>query len=451
LAQVTFSWIANITQMAARINEFWVGQCLEVVGYGFATVTCIAHGRFGCCGYVRYCGKIGVTYYDGTKYHCDREQLRVVSEECQQDEEELNHPLRHHVHAHAHEPFTVVALAVNGQVYRFSHVKAVLTLLELKQRISKQVNETLALSGRGGKFACCAKKLMLFEGEQVLHGDQQTLMQLGLCGPEVCLTFVQCDLDRCGRNLLLRDLLVAISRGRLHEAQALVNDVIDTNGTAHLAHLLKVAYLGRQIAITYFLLENCPAEVLFQALSMTTRPGYRPYHTIFRWINRETLFQHMAMTYSQHFLEIIYRRLSGRWMSKLQLAEARFRGELSAEADWVRRRVGDEHLSVWARGRSTNPEYVLRQLRESSCPSGISNASCELQDALEDDFVIGAKEVRSAKRWNGRFLCGTKTRSKRMGPSCTAQLFPCHRPRQRQKFTKAQITIERHRKLWHSE
>jgi len=432
------------------MHEFRVGQDVEVINYGSATVTCIAHHRFGCCGYVRYRGKVGVTYSDGTKYHCDRDQLRLVGEGSQYVAGEINNSWNPNVYANAHESFTVVALSVNGQSHCISRVKAALTLLELKQRIARKVNETLLTSGRSAKLACCASRLKLFVAEKLLLGDEQTLLQFGIHGPEASITFVQCVSDRCARNLLLRDLLVSIGRGRMHEAQALVNDVIDANGKAHLAHTLKDAYLGGQYEVAGFLLENCPAEVLFQALSMTTRPGYRPYHTIFRWINRESIFQHMTMTHQGHFLEIIDRRLSGRWMSKMQQVEAHFWGELVAEADWVRRRVGDEHLIVWARGRSTNPEHILRQLEESRLPRGISSASSTILDAVEDDFVLGAKEARFAKSRSGIFFHGKKTQSRRR-QSCAAQDLTTHRPRHRERLEEYQIRKERWRKCWRYE
>merc|ERR1712241_729798 len=103
-------------------------------------VTCIAHYRFGCCGYVRYRGKVGVTYPDGTKYHCERNLLHPLVEQA---EDEHGSCMGSHVLEHGHEPFSLVARSVSGQEYCIPNVTAMLTLSELKQRIAKQVNGAL--------------------------------------------------------------------------------------------------------------------------------------------------------------------------------------------------------------------------------------------------------------------------------------------------------------------
>lgn len=218
-----------------------------------------------------------------------------------------------------------------------------------------------------------------------------------------------------------------------------------------MAHALKSAYLGRQTEITSFLLEQCPSEVLFQFLSMTTRPGYRPYHTIFRWINRESMLQHMAMTHRDDFLDIIYRRLSGRWMSKLHLAERRFKEELQDEADLVRRRAGEGCLASWAgSGRSTNPKYILRQVREPSTSSANLTVVCARQDSFENDFVIRAKEIRPNKpRHTARSFVRTKNGFRAAtATSCTAGLPSSLRPRKSKKLGRVQVAIDRRRKYW---
>merc|ERR1712113_455813 len=118
------------------------------------------------------------------------------------------------------------------------------------------------------------------------------------------------------------------------------------------------------------------------------------------------------MTNEHNFLETIYRKLSGRWMSKLQLVELRFRAELAAEADWVCYRAGVGCLKSWAHGRSTNPEYILQQLRDPSASSTNRVATCAEQRAFEDDFMIGAREIPNEKRRSGRSFIRSKDGSK---------------------------------------
>lgn len=385
-----------------------------------------------------------MTYFDGTKYHCERDLLQPLVGQGQYAEDECGSCLSSHVFEHGHEPFSLVARSLSGQEYCLPNVTAMLTLWELKQRIAKQVNGALPTVGWTGVSACIAGKLQLAVGERTLQGDKQFLEELGITGSGVVVSFVKRAVDKRAKNLLVRDLLVAISTYRVHEARSLVNDLVDANGTAHLVHTLKAAYLGGQTEITSFLLEQCPSEVLFQFLSMTTRPGYRPYHTIFRWINRESILQHMVMTNEHTFLETIYRKLSGRWMSKLQLVELRFRSELAAEADLVCYRAGVGCLESWANGRSTNPEYILQKLRVPS----VSSTNC-VANSFEDDFMIGARDTPNTKRRSGRSFIQNKIASKTAIAKCSiarSRLPSPLRPPKFKKLGRVQVAMDRRRK-----
>lgn len=371
------------------MEDFRLGQQVEVNVFGLATVTCIA-SKFGCCGYVRYRSRIGVTYPDGTKYHCEKEQLRLV-----------NRQSRHIAAAsNGDDLFTITAVSMNGQERHIPNVSAMSPLLGLKRQIAKQVNQVVPgtseqviteQSGRdidwsagGEKYLgadmkqadhttkrttrtkCIAANLKLTVGENVLEGDEKTMAQLGITGPGVVISFFErASLDKCSQHLLMRDLLVAIHASRTSEAQALVADIFAAYGKSHLAHALKAAYLAGQMEYAQFFFEHCPAEVVFQALSMTTRPGYRPCEgcECYRLVKRETIFQHMAMTQQDSFLKTIHRRLEGRWISKLLEVEASFRDKLRGSVDELLQQGWNAETLVegWAE-KSTNAEYLVSTL-----------------------------------------------------------------------------------------
>jgi hypothetical protein len=259
-------------------ERFKMGQQVKVtstatmgssVSYGMAVVTC--HGGYKCCcGYKRTNRGIGVTYDDGSKYHCRADQLLISDvpvDECGSDicatknssSLEPRAPDGSHVNLSS-ERFTLIARTMHGKEHLIPNVSVEMTARELKRRIFL----CIGIPSRTTQILC---------GEQILHG-RRMIGEQGVTGPEAEVTILRRPMDIKAWNLLLRDLLVAIASNDIMEARHLVEAYIECKGEFRLAHLLQSAYFRINTDIAWFLLENAPAKVLFQALAMN---GSRTY------------------------------------------------------------------------------------------------------------------------------------------------------------------------------
>merc|ERR1719265_851092 len=118
--------------------------------------------------------------------------------------------------------------------------------------------------------------LQILHAEHRLINDKKPLFEQGVMGPTAHVSFVRCSTGVCFWNLLLRDLLVAISAGETSEARYVISTFIDCKGGFRLAHALKSAYVSKNNEVARFILENAPPEVLFQALVMKCWRTYSP-------------------------------------------------------------------------------------------------------------------------------------------------------------------------------
>jgi hypothetical protein len=118
--------------------------------------------------------------------------------------------------------------------------------------------------------------LQILHAEHRLINDKKPLFEQGVLGPTAHVSFVRCSTNAYFWNLLLRDLLVAISAGETSEARYLISTFIDCKGGFRLAHAFKSAYVSKNKDVARFILENAPPVVLFQALVMKCWRTYSP-------------------------------------------------------------------------------------------------------------------------------------------------------------------------------
>jgi len=98
--------------------------------------------------------------------------------------------------------------------------------------------------------------------------------EMGVTGPDVHVTVLKHTMDIKAWNLLLRDLLVAITSNAVVQARHLIDSYVECNGEFRLAHALQTAYFTTNTDVAWFLFENAPSEVLFRALATN---GSRTY------------------------------------------------------------------------------------------------------------------------------------------------------------------------------
>jgi len=311
------------------LDKFKMGQRVEVMptnpmetwprplSYGMAVVTC--HGGYKCCcGYKRINQGIGVTYDDGSKYHCSLDQLRIPDvpiDECDSNSpsnENSSSPVtRAPDTSHmtlSSEKFTLVARTIDGKEHLIPNVSVEMTIQELKRCIFS----CTGIPSRAAQIVC---------GEHVLHG-RRMIGEQGVTGPDAHVTIARRAIDIKAWNLLLRDLLVAITDNDIAEARHLVNSYVECKGEFRLAHALQSAYFRDNTDVAWFLFENAPAEVLFQALAMN---GSRPYNE-----NRchgrmcvggapsTSLIGFMYVMGDSEALQLVGQRLGAKWYQRLR-------------------------------------------------------------------------------------------------------------------------------------
>jgi len=155
------------------------------------------------------------------------------------------------------------ATSLDGKEYSIPNVFAETTLREVKQSLARLIGAP-------------SRVLQILHDEHSLINDKKPLFEQGVMGPTAHVSFLRCSTDVCFWNLLLRDLLVAISAGETSEARYLISTFIDCKGGFRLAHALKSAYVSKNKDVARFILENAPPEVLFQALVMKCWRTYSP-------------------------------------------------------------------------------------------------------------------------------------------------------------------------------
>jgi len=287
--------VVDLLRNRVAVAEFKVGQRVEVVSHGLATVTC--QGGYKCCVGYKRCNKgIGVTYDDGTKYHCDHQQLRHHEPDdlpCR-SEQNFGCPLVQLSSA----KFTLVATSLDGTENPIPNVSADMTVRDLKQSIARTVGIP-------------SRTVQIVSGEQVLLDEKKTLGSLDITGPGAHVSLFERTMDPNAWNLLLKDLLVAISSGEVVEARYLLGAFVECKGEFRLAHALSYAYFGGSADISWFLLENAPAEVLFQALVMNGARSYR-FHV------SKPLLWFMYIHEDFDSLSLIGQRLGSKWLGCLR-------------------------------------------------------------------------------------------------------------------------------------
>lgn len=251
-------------------ESFWLGRRVKVSSFGFATVTCQG-GYKCCCGYTRCNRGIGVTYDDGSTYHCDPDQLHPcetswfdspeANEVSGADSSVATSPESYSQSLNS--KITLRAISIDGKEYSIPNVSAEMTLRELKQSLARMIGVH-------------SRILRILHDERHLVDDKKSLLEYGVTGPSEHVSFVRCSTDVLFWNLLLRDLLVALSAGETREARYLISAFVECKGGFRLAHALKSAYVSKNVDVARFILENAPAEVLFQALVMKCWRSYSP-------------------------------------------------------------------------------------------------------------------------------------------------------------------------------
>lgn len=212
-----------------------------------------------------------MTYDDGSTYHCDPHQLHPCesswlgspegNELSGSDSLVANLPEPHSPSANS--KITLCATSLNGKEYSIPNAFAEMTLRELKQSLAR-------MSGVPSRV------LQILHDDRSLIDDKKPLVEQGVMGPSAHVSFVRCVTNIHFWNLLLRDLLVAISAGEICEARYLISAFVECKGGYRLAHALKSAYVSKNKDVARFILENAPPEVLFQALVMKCWRTYSP-------------------------------------------------------------------------------------------------------------------------------------------------------------------------------